>query len=148
VVYDIFVYIAGQLTEKYTTPIPSTVSQIDITTDLPWGGSVAGTVGSVHPIDTTSLQNGWVPMPSYPGPYYLQGPEGVVHLGGTITGGASGSVAWSMPDGFRPVTNDIVLIGPCFDGAIGNLLIRTNGDVVPQTASSYRLDGLSYIPGV
>jgi hypothetical protein len=146
--YDIFVYIGGMMAEKYTTAIPSTVGQLDITSDLPWTGSVAGPVQPIHSIDTASLQNGWVSMPSYPGPYYLQGDEGVMHLGGTITGGLSGVVAWNMPVGMRPVTNDIVLIAPCFDGAIGNLLIKVDGDVVPQTASSYRLDGLSYIPGV
>jgi hypothetical protein len=148
VLYDIFVYIGGSLADKYTTAIPSTVSQLDITTDLPWQGSVAGPVQPVHPIDSAALQNSWVAMPLYPGPYYLQGSEGVVHLGGTITGGDANTVAWTMPVGFRPVTNDIVLLAPCFDGAVGNLILRTNGDVVPQTASSYRLDGLSYIPGV
>jgi hypothetical protein len=143
VTYDIFVYLNGSLAHKYTTPIPSTVSQLDITQDLPWGGSVGGLV---HPITPTSLSGGWTPMPGNPGPYYLQGDEGVLHFGGSITGGNAGVPAFTLPAGLRPALNNVVLPALCFDGSIGTLIFATNGTVTPQTSASYRLDGLSFIP--
>jgi len=52
-----------------------------------------------------SFQNSWTDFSgSYSAGYYLD-PNGVVHLRGLITGGATNTVAFTLPAGYRPEYN-------------------------------------------
>jgi hypothetical protein len=73
--------------------------------------------------------------------------HGVVHLTGTITGGASASTAFTLPDGYRPSRN---LFLPVANGDF--LFVRSNGAVqatyaINTSNGDIGLDGLSFRVG-
>ncbi|MEY9862064.1 hypothetical protein ABH935_007708 [Catenulispora sp. GAS73] len=91
-----------------------------------------------------TLQNGWSggpygtaqPAVQIKSSYYTGGSnQGTVHFVGAISGGANGSVAFTLPVGYRPSTTKYVPVDMC--GATnGRLIIHTDGTVVVQQESS------------
>jgi hypothetical protein len=61
--------------------------------------------------------------------------EGSVRFVGAISGGANGSVAFTLPVGYRPSTTKYVPVDMC-DATNGRLIISPNGNVVVQQESS------------
>lgn len=59
---------------------------------------------------------------------------GVMHLRGSLAGGASGSVAFTLPPLFRPLTDSYFPVYT-FGGTEGSLLVAHNGNVVPFGAN-------------
>lgn len=75
---------------------------------------------------------------------YRKEPEGWVALCGKLSGGASGSVAFTLPEGYRPGGTWTQLV-PAGTGS-GQLTVATNGLVTPQTATSpVSLDGVRFM---
>jgi len=80
---------------------------------------------------------------------YVKDSNGVVHLRGSIRGGASGSVAFTLPKADRP---SHYLYLPIFTsgGTVGNVFIAPNGQVKPSGADASAdssLDGVSFVAG-
>ncbi len=72
---------------------------------------------------------------------------GVVHLAGTVNGGAGSSIIAQLPAGFRP-TGNIILSS--FVGGVGGseVSIDSSGNVYapPGTISLIQLDGMHFLP--
>lgn len=82
---------------------------------------------------------------NYAIPSYYRDPYGRVWLKGRIAGGASGSVVFQLPLGYRP--SEYAPLSSIANDALARLEIRPNGDVVflAGTASTYLdLDGLNF----
>jgi len=89
---------------------------------------------------------GWV---NYGNPYanasFLLGPDGFVSLHGVIKSGTVGSVAFTLPPGYRPAALHSLLT--LSNGAAGRVDIDTTGTVTPISPSSNAsvvLDGLRF----
>lgn len=67
-------------------------------------------------------------------PGYWKDPFGFVHLKGVIKTGTVGSAAWTMPPGYRPPEKQE--LATISNGAIGLVVINTDGTVVPTTPSN------------
>jgi hypothetical protein len=91
-----------------------------------------------------TLQNNWQARPYgtvSPGVEYLttdyngNPTEGSVHLSGAISGGANGSVAFTLPVGYRPSSTTYVPVDMC--GATnGRLIISPDGTAIVQQEAS------------
>lgn len=70
--------------------------------------------------------------------------EGNVHLEGTIKTGTINTVAFTLPVGYRPTTTQKFAV--ISNGAIGELEIQTDGDVLPVSGSnvSFNLNGVYF----
>jgi hypothetical protein len=96
--------------------------------------------------------NGWTGAPfgtSQPAATLTQG---VVQLKGAIATTGTNPVAFTLPPGFRPVTNVYVPADLC-NAANGRLDIQSNGTVTVQAENSFSaaqcftsLDGVSFVP--
>lgn len=144
--YDFFVYVGGTMVERYHTAIPHTVTQLDITVDLPWAGSTGLLPPPVVEVQVSLLSNGWGPVIGYPMPGYLQGDDHVVHLAGALSGGTPGATAFTLPAGMSPGGYSLGLSAACLDGTTGVLRIDPDGSVRPMEAAGYQLNGLSFLP--
>lgn len=73
--------------------------------------------------------------------------EGNVWLGGSITTGTIGLSAFTLPVGYRPAVARRLSVTS--NGAFGELLVNTDGTVVPNIGSnvSFSLNGLSFPTG-
>lgn len=74
---------------------------------------------------SATLINAWAASGTAPG--YYKDPLGFVHLRGGLASGASASVAFVLPSGYRPAATTI-LIGAATSGAF-TAAITTNGNV-------------------
>ena len=100
----------------------------------------------------TSFLNGWSSGNTIAAtaPYYYKDVNGIIHLGGGMTGGTIGSTTpgFTLPVGYRPIANVATpVIGG--DGTIGQCLIKTDGGVcirVGTSAGGYSLEGVSFAP--
>ncbi len=98
-------------------------------------------LGPSFPIGTwitaISLQNAWT-VTTTPG--FMKDAQGFVHLKGRIASGASGSVAFNLPAGYRPGQNDTYAIAGLAAGGgtavAAFAAIHTTGDVLPFYASA------------
>jgi hypothetical protein len=85
---------------------------------------------SVGAAGEPAFQNGWVNANTGEPPLqFTKDPFGRVHLRGHITTGASGSVIFTLPVGYRPAYQEYIL---CLQdtGAAGSfLLVAANGNV-------------------
>ncbi|WP_318254712.1 hypothetical protein [Brucella anthropi] len=98
------------------------------------GGNGASLTMPLYRIPT--LQNNWTQTDgtTYPVGFIRDG-DGVLHIKGQITSGSgsSGSVAFTLPAGYRPQTRQVI---PCMatNGA-AQLIVDTNGNVAPTLVS-------------
>jgi hypothetical protein len=78
------------------------------------------------------LEHSWVPYGAASSPpAYLRDLLGFVHLRGAIKGGASGSVAFTLPEGYRPKVRVDTAIVQNGAAAGAYLQITAAGEVVP-----------------
>jgi hypothetical protein len=97
-----------------------------------------------------AFENGWTNLNAgFSTAAFFIDSEGLVHLKGTLTAAAGGSVAFTLPEGYRPSKNlflPMAAIGP----VAGNLIINSTGGVVPtcETAGCLAgIDGLIFRAG-
>lgn len=65
---------------------------------------------------------------------YWKDPLGFVHLRGLIKSGTVGSHAFTLPPGFRPITNETY--PTISNGAVGRVDVLTDGQVEPVSPSN------------
>jgi len=96
------------------------------------------------------FQNGWTNFsPTFSSAAFYRDSLGVVHLKGTLSGGASGTVAFTLPAGYRPA---LELFMPLAGGGpqAANMQVRANGEVELTCAAACGaagIDGLSFRAG-
>jgi hypothetical protein len=95
-----------------------------------------------------AFQNGWNNFGfGYSLAGFFKDPMGIVHLKGTLSGGGSGSIAFTLPEGYRPAEN---LFLPIAGGGpiAANLQIFPDGTVEPAGDGGgtpiVGLDGLTF----
>jgi hypothetical protein len=93
-----------------------------------------------------SLTNGWL---NYGGGFnnigYWRDPFGVVHLRGLIKSGTIAQAACTLPVGYRPQANELIVTAA--NGAFGFVNITSIGQVIPTAPSSnvwFSLDGITF----
>jgi S-layer homology domain len=106
-----------------------------------------------HIVDTAGepqFQNGWHNFGgSFSKGGFFKDALGIVHLKGNLTGGGSGTTAFTLPEGYRP-TEDLVM--PAAGGVAGpvaaNLSVLQDGRLQPTceglVACAIGMDGLSF----
>lgn len=113
-------------------------TQITLLTDTTW--KLVGQQGA------PAFQNSWVNFGgSSDVAGYWKDPLGFVVLKGVVKSGTVGSAAWTLPPGYRPVAKRE--FGTISNGAIGYVVVNTDGTVVPTTPSSntsVMLDGIRF----
>jgi hypothetical protein len=113
-------------------------ASITLLTDASW--KVIGAQGA------PAFTNSWVAFGGSSGaPGFWKDPFGIVHLKGVTKLGTVGTAAWTMPPGYRPVEKQE--FGTISNGAIGYVVVNTDGTVVPTTPSNntyVALAGLTY----
>ncbi|HEY8001946.1 MAG TPA: hypothetical protein VID76_08410 [Solirubrobacterales bacterium] len=86
-----------------------------------------------HLVGTASeppFENGWANKGGgFASTAFLKDPFGIVHLRGTMIG-PSGSVAFTLPAGYRPAATLFTSL-PVGGVVAGNMLIAANGEVIP-----------------
>jgi hypothetical protein len=95
-----------------------------------------------------AFTNAWVNLGGgTPSAQYWFDREGKVWLEGAISTGTIGLSAFTLPVGYRPSTP--MRFGVPSNGAFGELLVNTNGTVVPNVGSnvSFNLNGISFPTG-
>jgi hypothetical protein len=116
------------------------------------GGLAASRFARIGTLKFTiaALQNGWTGGDyGSAAPGYAEDQLGIVHLRGSLAGGASGTVAFTLPHGMRPAANMWL---PAYTLAFteGSVEIDTSGDVIPtgSNVTGYTsLDGISFPAG-
>lgn len=102
-----------------------------------------------HLVDTSpAFQNSWVNFGgALPTAKFWFDRESNVHLEGTIKDGTINTVAFTLPVGYRPATTQKFAV--ISNGAIGELEIQTDGDVLPVSGSnvSFNLNGAYFTTG-
>ncbi len=84
---------------------------------------------------TLSLNGSWVPFGgAYIAPRYMKDSLGFVHVEGLIKSGTMGTVAATLPAGYRPGGQHYW--GSASSGAIGIADVATNGTITPQVGSN------------
>lgn len=75
---------------------------------------------------------------------YYKDPFGVVHLRGLIASGTIGLTAFTLPAGYRPTNNELMIA--LSNGAVGAVDINSNGNVTPSLGNNayVSLDGLTF----
>lgn len=98
------------------------------------------TVTRVERISATAL-NAWT---ASGGLWYYKSLDGMVHIGGRVTGGVINTACINLPAGFRPVEQ--MQFACNANGAYGSIRIDTNGNVVPTAGSTTQvsLSGINF----
>jgi hypothetical protein len=118
------------------------------------GGVPASSLASegLPPLTTPELQNGWQPYnPEAAPPGYWVDQGGVVHLQGSIKGGALGAIVFTLPAGIAPKTSHSFVIACSGTGQLGRVDVYSGGVLIGNVGSSDcssfgSLDGISYRP--
>lgn len=98
-----------------------------------------------------ALVNSWANVSSQTPAGYFKDPFGVVHLEGSINGGASASTAFTLPSGYRPPGGNVwyPVVDVARDGTTGFIVIGTDGTVAIAWAGvaptiQVPLDGITF----
>lgn len=116
-----------------------------------------GTPEDWHDVGTTNdfgvtFQNSWANVGggAVPAGFYKD-PFGTVHLRGNIDTGSTGTVAFTLPVGYRPEYNTVKIVynnngGPGPGGANVYVTVTTTGTVTPtfSAGTDMWLDGVSF----
>lgn len=82
-----------------------------------------------------TFQNSWASVGSpYPDAGYTRDPWGWVHMRGRIDSGASATVAFTLPSGFRPVGTQVFISEGSTTPA--QISIASNGQVTPTVGGA------------
>jgi hypothetical protein len=101
---------------------------------------------TVNPWIAPTLLNGWVnTSANHDAAGYYKDEFGIVHLKGVISTGTIGTIAFILPNGFRPekLYNPFATTA---NTAYAQLVIENNGNVKPYTGSNvgFSLNGISF----
>ena len=106
-------------------------------------------VGSTNDFDVT-FQNSWANTGTSPASFFKD-KMGLVYLRGNIDSGISGSVAFTLPVGYRPEYSTLQIVynnngGPGPGGAAVYVNVNQAGDVVPSfsAGTDMWLDGITF----
>lgn len=89
---------------------------------------------------SVSLLNSWADVGApYPTPGYWKSPHGVVYLRGTIDTGTAPSVAFVLPENYKP--NGTLQFSVPSSGVIS---VEENGDVTVASGTTVSLDGVHF----
>lgn len=94
-----------------------------------------------------TLLNSWANLGSgFETAGYLKDPFGFVHLKGVIAGGATGTVAFTLPAGYRPGATTLHASGTA-TGITANVQVATSGtvSVAFSGSSNYGLSGITFL---
>ena len=121
--------------------------------DGAWSSDLTGAVEAEKEIgvgSNPSFQNSWANVGTSPARFYKD-PFGRVHLSGDIDTGSSGTVAFTLPTGYRPAYSAFSIAyndngGPGPGGANVSVEIQADGDVIPtySAGTDIWLDGISF----
>lgn len=81
------------------------------------------------------FQNAWGNAPGQQPAGFWKDPHGHVHVRGSITGGAAGSVAFTLPAGFRPAAQEVFSV-TANTGVIAFAAISAAGTVLFNAAAA------------
>lgn len=107
------------------------------------GGNATATLDPWHVVGAASeppFQNSWTTPGGQAGLMFRKDPFGVVHIFGVATGGATGSVAFTLPVGYRPLVGsnttvyDVLLDSGVAGGYVG--IDKSTGNVTLNRGSS------------
>lgn len=98
---------------------------------------------------TPTLLNGWVNLGNI-GRYdaaYLKDSAGSVYIRGTIKNGALTMAAFILPAGYRPSKTIVCLVQNAASNAVGKLVIRSDGAVIPNEGTNTEIgfDTISFL---
>jgi len=95
-------------------------------------------------IAVTTFTNSWLNFASgNPIASYYKDSLGIVHLQGVIKSGTSGTSAFTLPAGYRPLLNQILT--STANGAFGTLEVGPDGTVKPNGSNVYiSLNGITF----
>ena len=109
-------------------------------------------VGSTNDYGVT-FSNSWANVggASDPPAAFMKDKMGFVHLIGRIDTGTTGTVAFTLPVGYRPAYHNVQIVsnnngGPGPGGATVRIDLTTNGNVTPyfSAGTDMRLDGVIF----
>lgn len=89
-------------------------------------GGVDDLLGPISP----PFQNGWTNSLGDDAPVSFTLVNGWVHIRGGFSGGADGTVVFTLPDGYRPAYQVPMVIPTGDPGHYATVIVGTNGDVV------------------
>lgn len=140
---------------QLTSGNPHSVSKSDVslgsvedTALSTWAGtSNITTLGTITQTSWTapSLLNSWA---NYGGAYnsagYFKDSLGIVHLRGLVKDGTIGQSIFTLPAGYRPTANEVLVT--ISNGAIGRIDIAADGNVYATTGDNtwFSLDGVTF----
>ena len=104
-------------------------------------------VGDASEEISPAWQNGWGNLSSLTPVSFFLSPDGMVTIRGQATGGADGTVAFTLPVGFRPEFMMEFLIPGGGEDGVGRITIDSNGDVTFLTSGSSVTDTSSVHSG-
>jgi hypothetical protein len=150
------VYYLGTSYRRLVAGTTATTPDADVTN---WGVvALKGTDGapSNTPIEAwhfvgaagePAFQNGWVNYDATRLVRYRKFPDGRVRLSGLLKNGVAGSIAFTLPAGYRPTQEGYYSV--VSNGAFGAVIIDAAGQVTPAIGSStyYFLDGIEFDTG-
>lgn len=102
-------------------------------------------LSSLQWTEVTAFQNSWVNFSTAEhNAAYMKDHLGFVHLRGLIKSGTIGTVAFTLPEGFRPSKHMHFAVPS--NGAYGQLNVQPDGDVVPSAGNNayVSLDGIRF----
>ena len=106
--------------------------------------TAGGWDGDINQARPLTYINGWSNYGSpYPVGSYWRDEQNVVHLSGLITGGSSGTIAFSLPVEYRPPTGTLQF-STVANGVFGQIAINISGEVTITGASNVSLDGITF----
>jgi hypothetical protein len=94
-----------------------------------------------------TFQNGWdnFSAGTWSSAGYWKDAFGVVHLTGTLDGANADTVAFTLPAGYRPASDDFMVAGNVATAT--SLEVLTTGDVKPTGSGSVGLDSVTFLAG-
>lgn len=132
--------------------IQNTLSQVGVINDnsittskLANGSVTSAKLASNEAWKTPTLSGTWVNLGSgFSTAGYYKTNDSIVRLKGVIKSGTVGTSAFTLPVGYRPLETLVMVCDS--SNAHGDIVINTNGTVVPTTGSAvwFSLDGLTF----
>lgn len=91
-----------------------------------------------------AFQNSWINYGSgYDVVSYMRDAAGFVHLRGAATGGSTGTVIFTLPINYRPLTR-VAMTTQAIGSGFGSTVIETNGNVALYGVAPIGLDGILF----
>jgi hypothetical protein len=108
----------------------------------------------LHWVHLTLVNNWEIYDTSYHAPMVAKTPNGVVYLRGAMEGGATGSIAFTLPAGYRPAAKKNLLV-EMVNSTAGHLFVDTDGavevddplDTAGAAQAFTSLDGVTFTLG-